>query len=131
MQKAQKYAPTEDIRCLKEMLFKESDFFLAESSFRTKEQRKRFKNEVWDRLQKAEKEKEGMWKDFPFGDEKALKKHPQYQITEAFEFFLGWYLHKATIQEKLTFYQLILYDTSARGWIKQYLVNEHNTEFKE
>ena len=82
-------------------------------------------------LQKAEKEKEGMWKDFPFGDEKALKKHPQYQITEAFEFFLGWYLHKATIQEKLTFYQLILYDTSARGWIKQYLVNEHNTEFKE
>ena len=82
-------------------------------------------------LRKAEKEKEGMWKDFPFGDEKALKKHPQYQITEAFEFFLGWYLHKATIQEKLTFYQLILYDTSARGWIKQYLVNEHNTEFKE
>lgn len=82
-------------------------------------------------LQKAEKEKEGMWKDFPFGDEKALKKHPQYQITEAFEFFLGWYLHKATIQEKLTFYQLILYDVSARGWIKQYLVNEHNTEFRE
>ena len=41
-----------------EVLFKKSDFFAIENSFGKKEQKRKFKDEAWDKLKKLEAERE-------------------------------------------------------------------------
>jgi len=80
---------------------------------------------------KADKNSAKDFKDFPFGDDKALAKSPQMQITQPFYDFMGWYIHCATMKEKSMMWEMILYDTMARGSIKQNLVNDHDCQFRD
>ena len=59
------------------------------------------------------------------------RNNPQYQISDVFNTFVGWWIHQATIAEKMQFIKYILYTTDGRGNAMQYLVNDHNKEFKE
>lgn len=59
------------------------------------------------------------------------RNNPQYQISDVFNTFVGWWIHQATIAERQKFIEYILYTTEGRGNAMQYLVNDHNKEFKE
>ena len=80
--------------------------------------------------EKAEKAHAKDFKNFPFDNEEKMRKHPQMQLTEQFNTFMAWYIHESTMEEKRTFWESILYDTMARGSIKQFLVNDHNTRIE-